>query len=74
LSAACDEQEVGCALQESGACRIDLLKPLEFHGKLLIHHHGRRVPSRVRRESIMKQVKAAQILDVEVMKEAVPQF
>ena len=68
------EQEVAGAFHKSRACRVGLLEPLEFIGKPFIHRQGRRVPPRVRREAIMKQVKAAQILDVEMVKEAVPQF
>ena len=61
-SAARHEHEVSGAFHESGACSVGLLEPLEFIGKLVVHHYGRRVPPRVGREAIMKQVEASQIL------------
>jgi hypothetical protein len=74
LPAACNEQEVGGAFHEAGACSIGLLQSLEFITELTVDRQPCGVPPRVRREAIMKQVEAAQILDVEMVKKVAPQF
>jgi hypothetical protein len=53
---------------------LALLEPLEFIGELVDDHSGRRIPPRVRREAIMKQVEAAQILDVDMESEIASPF
>jgi len=74
LPVARDEQEMGCAFHESGACSIGLLKLRQLIAKLIVDRQRCRVPPRIGREAVMKQVEAAQILDVEMIAEIAPQF
>jgi hypothetical protein len=62
------------AFHETGPCSVDCLEPLEFIGKLIVNRQGCRIPARVGGESIMKNVEAAQILDVEKVGKITPQF
>ena len=65
---------MGCAIYELRACGIRLLEPLEFFGKLTTAWLSYRVPPGIRQESTMKQVEAAQIIDVETAGEITQQF
>jgi hypothetical protein len=68
------EQQVSGAIHELRACGIRLLKSHEFTSKPIIGWQECRVPSRVRRESTMKQVETSQVFDVEIPREIAPQF
>jgi hypothetical protein len=56
---------MGGALDESGPSRVNLLKLVQFVGKLLVDRQGRGIPTRVRREAIVEQVKPAHFFDIE---------
>ena len=51
-----------------------LLKPLQFNGKLTVAWRRDGIPAGIRHESTVKEVEAAQILDVETAGEIVSQF
>ena len=62
------------AIHELRAGGIRLLKPLEFVGKMTIAWRRNRIPPGIWREPTMKQVKTAQIFDVETAGEIIQQF
>ena len=64
---------MGGALYESGSCSVGLLEPIEVIAKLVVYCDVR-IPTRVRRKAIMKQVEAAQILNIEEASKIAPQF
>jgi hypothetical protein len=68
------EQDVSGAFDKSGACSVGLLEPLKFIEKLIVDRRKRGVPTRVRREAIMKQIETAQILDVKMVGEVASQL
>ncbi len=65
LAAARNEQEMIRAFHEIGALSVGFLEPLQVIAKLIVDCQRRRVPSRIRREAAMKQVEAAQLIDVD---------
>jgi hypothetical protein len=71
-SVARHEQKMDSAFHESGACSVGLLEPLEFIVKLVVDRQRCRVPTRVRREAVVKQIEAAQLFDVEMIGEIAP--
>jgi hypothetical protein len=74
LAAACNEQEMIRTLHEPQPFRVGLLAPLQFSPKLIVGCQRCRIPSRVGRKPVVKQVEAAQLLDVELIGEVALQL
>lgn len=53
---------------------VGFLEPFQFITELIVCCKRHSVPSRIRREAVMKQVNAAQLLDVELAGELALQF
>ncbi len=58
---------MGGALDERGPIGVRLLEPLELIRKLPVNRQGRRIPTRIGREAIVKHVEATQFVDVEAL-------
>ena len=74
LAARTHEQQMRCALHETGVPRVGLLQLPEVTRDLLIHLKRWWIPPAVGYEPIVEYVQTTQILDVEIPTEAIAQL
>jgi len=65
---------VGCAFHKIGICGVGLLEPRQLVHQRFVKRERYRVPSAVRHEAAVKDVKTAQALDAEMRAKKILQF